>query len=179
MLALTRHLFAFVTALSLLGANAAFAHDTSRHAAPKPGRVLITGDVEKRLRLDASDLARLPQQVVTVTFMSGSGAQTRTFTGPLLLDVLNLAQPDFDPAIKGDKLRHYVVATASDGYQAVVAWGEFDPEFGAKKILLAITEDGVSLADAGPRLVVPGDVRGGRYVSNTVSIRLRPNSDRN
>jgi hypothetical protein len=74
--------------------------------------------------------------------------------------------------IKNDQLRHYVTATGSDGYQALVAYGEIDPNFEAKNVLLAITPDGASLADAGPRLVVPGDKRGGRYVSNVVRVRL-------
>jgi hypothetical protein len=65
-----------------------------------------------------------------------------------------------------------VLATGSDGYQALVAYGEIDPGFGAKEVLLAISQDDVSLADAGPRLVVPGDKRGGRYVSNVVRVRL-------
>jgi hypothetical protein len=54
--------------------------------------------------------------------------------------------------------------TATDDYQAIVAWGELDPGFGNKPILLAFAEDGESLAAEGPRLVVPGDIRGGRYV---------------
>lgn len=178
MLPSMRHLLALVTALSLLGGGAAQAHDTARQADAKPGKVLIAGDVGKRLRLDATELAKLPQQAMTVSFVAGSAYQTHTYTGPLLLDVLNLAKPAFDPAIKNDKLRHYVLATGSDGYQAVVAWGEFDPDFEAKKIVVALTEDGASLADVGPRLVVPGDTRGGRYVSNIVSLKLRPNADR-
>src|SRR5262249_6784167 len=31
------------------------------------------------------------------TFLSGTGPQTHTYTGPLLLDVVNLAQPRFNP----------------------------------------------------------------------------------
>jgi hypothetical protein len=41
-----------------------------------------------------------------------------------------------------------------------------------KGVLIAVIQDGVSLAQQGPRLVVPGDSRGGRYVSNVVSIRV-------
>jgi hypothetical protein len=39
-------------------------------------------------------------------------------------------------------------------------------------VLLATTQDGVSLADQGPRLVVPGDTAGGRYVTGVVKVRL-------
>ena len=78
----------------------------------------------------------------------------------------------FDPAVKNDVLAPVVTTTGSDGYRATVAWGEFDPGFEAKKILVALTEDGVALGDAGPRLVVPVDIRGGRYVSDVVSLQL-------
>jgi hypothetical protein len=39
-------------------------------------------------------------------------------------------------------------------------------------ILLAFAEDGESLAAEGPRLVVPGDIRGGRYVFGVETVRL-------
>jgi hypothetical protein len=39
-------------------------------------------------------------------------------------------------------------------------------------VLLAVGEDDRSLADEGPRLVVPGDIRGGRSVSGVVRVRL-------
>jgi hypothetical protein len=56
-----------------------------------------------------------------VTFQSGAGPQTHTYTGPVLLDVLNLAKPVFDPNIKNDKLRYAVTETGSDDYQVLVA----------------------------------------------------------
>ncbi|MFT3956383.1 MAG: hypothetical protein QM722_18975 [Piscinibacter sp.] len=171
---LVRLLSGLVAALAFVAAGPALAGDHGHRHELKPGRVLIDGDVARRLVVDAADLAKLPQQALTLSFLSGSGYQTHTYTGPLLIDVLALAKPDFDAAVKGDKLRHYVVVTGSDGYRAVVAWGEFDPEFAAKQVVLAITEDGASLADVGPRLLVPGDLRGGRYVSEVVSIRLGP-----
>jgi hypothetical protein len=65
-----------------------------------------------------------------------------------------------------------VSVTASDAYQALVAYGEIDPSFEGKQVLLATTQDGVSLADQGPRLVVPGDIAGGRYVTGVVKVRI-------
>ena len=37
--------------------------------------------------------------------------------------------------------------------------------------------DGASLAEVGPRIVVTGDIRGGRYVSNVVSARFGTRHD--
>jgi hypothetical protein len=112
------------------------------------------------------------QQSVKVTYRAGTATEQHVFTGPLLLDVLTRAIPRFDAAIKNDKLRHYISVTASDAYQALAAYGEIDPSFESKQILLAVTQDGASLADQGPRLVVPGDLAGGRYVTGVVKVKL-------
>ena len=105
---------------------------------------MVKGDVQHHLKLRAADLAILPQQTSQETFQAGATTQTHTYTGLLLLDVLNLATPDFDPGFVG------------------------------KKLLLATTGDRVSLADVGSRLVVPGDARGGRYVTSVVAVVLAP-----
>ena len=143
------------------------------HEPPAAGSLVVAGNVEHRLRMSVADLAAMPgQQTVEVDYRAGSGTEHHVFTGPLLLDVLARAVPRFDPAIKNDKLRHYVSVTASDAYQALVAYGELDPSFENKKILLAVTQDGRSLAGEGPRLVVPGDIAGGRYVTGVVKVKI-------
>ncbi len=48
--------------------------------------------------------------------------------------------------------------------------GEFSPDFGAIPVLLAYTEDGKPLS--APRLVVPGDKKGGRYVSGLTGLKV-------
>lgn len=136
------------------------------------GKVLLIGDIDHPQILDVNALRKLPAQTVEVTFKTGSGDQHHVYVGPLLLDVLTQAGPKFDPAIKNDKLRHYVSVTASDAYQALVAYGEIDPSFENKPVLLAVTQDGASLAGEGPRLVVPGDTAGGRYVTGVVQVRI-------
>lgn len=147
--------------------------NTKSPKAGTAGTFVVNGNVQHKLRLNVSTLAALPnQQTVKVSFRAGGAPEEHTFTGPLLVDVLAKAGPRFDAAIKNDKLRHYVSVTASDAYQALVAYGEIDPSFENKKILLAVTQDGVSLADQGPRLVVPGDGAGGRYVTGVVKVNL-------
>jgi len=71
-------------------------------------------------------------------------------------------------------LRWYAVVTGTDGYQAVIAWGEIAPGFENKSVLVAYAQDGqpLSQADGMARLVVPGDQRGGRYVNNVRTITL-------
>ena len=72
-----------------------------------------------------------------------------------------------DPDTKNAQPSFVVTPTGSDGYRATVAWAELDPAFSGKKALPAVTQDGKK---QGPRLVVPGGVKGGRYVSGVVRL---------
>ena len=106
---------------------------------------------------------------------------TDTYTGALLWDVLGAAGVLTDPAIKNDILRKMVVATGSDGYEVAFALGELSPSFGNAPDPHRLLGHAGPARGNGPggfaRLVVPGDLAGGRYVSNLASLnRLR--SDR-
>ena len=139
-------------------------------ATPPASSVTVTGAVARPLTLTTADLRRFPVRVAWVRYESGSGSERHTYVGARLLDVLNQAQPRFDPAVHNDKLTFAAVVSATDGYRAAVAWAEFDPDFAGTEVLLAYREDGARLDR--PRLVVPGDRRGGRYVSDVVDVTL-------
>jgi hypothetical protein len=115
--------------------------------------------------------ANYTSQTVDVTYLSGDDTIKASFTGVKLWDILGAAQPNFNTDVKNDKLGMYIVATGSDGYEATIAWGEIDPDFGNQNILVAYEQDGKALD--GLRLIVPGDARGGRYVSGLVNLSLR------
>ena len=89
--------------------------------------------------------------------------------------IVDRAGLNLDPDRKNDQLRKYVIVTAKDGYEAVVSWGEIDPELAGAPILLAWEEDGEALTgkDGPVRLVVPTDKGGGRYVSGVVRVEVR------
>jgi hypothetical protein len=63
-------------------------------------------------------------------------------------------------------------AAGADDCSALVAWGEIDPGFGAKQVLLAYKVAGTDLCSTGPTLVVPGDLNGGRDVSTIVKLHV-------
>lgn len=132
----------------------------------KPGEVRIAGEVDKPYTITLADLRKLPQAEAPVEFTSAKGDQKHTYRGVLLHEVLKAAQPRFDQSKKNGQLRGVVAATGGGDYRAVFAWAELDPGFARSQILLAVSEDGTAFEDsAGPRLVVPQDTRGGRYVS--------------
>jgi DMSO/TMAO reductase YedYZ molybdopterin-dependent catalytic subunit len=122
-----------------------------------------------------ADLKKLPAHTVNVSFQGPGGTQSHTFTGALLYDVATAAAPHVDTDRKNDSLRWTARVHATDNYEVVVAWGEFDPGFEARQVLLAYAENGKPLTDDGfARLVVPGDIKGGRYVSNVNLVAFNP-----
>src|SRR5215470_15624565 len=124
MKAARRVLLTIAVALGVLATTGSISPEAG--AKEVAGRFVVKGDVANKLKLTTKDLAALPQHALHVKFQAGSAVQEHDYTGPLLLDVLNLAGPEFDATIKNDNLRHFVAVTGADGYRVVVAWGEFD-----------------------------------------------------
>jgi hypothetical protein len=138
------------------------------------GSIAITGAVNTQGDLTVAELQQFPVEDVEVSYLAGGEPQEHTYTGTSpfgVIDSLGLAVPE---GSKNPYLATYLVFTASDGYQVVIGGGEIDPGFGNHTCCLAWAEDGAVLAgdDAPVRLVVPGDVRGGRYISGVVSIEV-------
>lgn len=141
----------------------------SSPSTPPAGDLVVSGDVREPRTWTRSDLAALPQTTIEVRYESGQGPQERTLTGVPLTEVLPpdaLATTD----AKNDLLSFGVLAVGEDAYRALVSYGEVSPDFGNRGLLVALTEDGKSLER--PRLAVPGDMKGGRYVSDLVELRV-------
>ncbi len=136
----------------------------------------LTGLLAKTGVFKLADLKVLPKSDVTTDAAAGNGRLgEHNYGGPLLYDMLMAAQPKMDPNLKNDLLRRAVIVTGSDGYKIAISWGEIDPNFAAKKILVAYERDGQPLpeADGFARLIVPGDGAAGRYISNVVKIEVK------
>jgi hypothetical protein len=136
---------------------------------PAAGVVRLVGDLRDPRDLHIAELATLPQQKVSVRYGSASGPRSHVEQGVLLSDLLPVEALATTDA-KHDELTFGVLATGSDGYAALVSYGEISPDFGNRGILLATSEDGAALER--PRLVVPGDVKGGRQVSEVIELRV-------
>jgi molybdenum ABC transporter molybdate-binding protein len=163
---------------------AAAANAAPAAAAPVPGvasstfapEVAVKGLVGTPRSFTFDDLSKLPAETVNVSFQAGQGTTQASFTGTRLLNVFDAAGGAKLPNDSNNaKLRTTVMVTGADGYQVALGWGELDPEFGAAPILLAYEQDGKPMGDKQgmARLVVPGDKRGGRYVSTVKSIDIR------
>jgi hypothetical protein len=97
---------------------------------------------------------------------------TSVYTGVSLWDVLNNVGLNLSSA-KNPSLAMYAVATGSDGYQALVSLGEMNPDFGNNGAIIAYAVNGQPLDTSGAtRLVIPGEVKQGRSVSNLISVEV-------
>ncbi len=137
----------------------------------------LSGAVADPMIVTPATLAALHQCTTgTATYLAGPSPTTDTYTGVSLWTLIQDAGLLTDPAIKNDLLGFAVVATGSDGYRAVISLGEIDPMFGHQPDLVAYADTkgqlGPSGSDGALRLVVPGDLAGGRYVSNLVSLQV-------
>jgi hypothetical protein len=150
-----------VLALSVLLIAPALAAD------PAPVVMQLTGQAPHEL--SAAELAAMPAVTQHVAFATEHGDSQADFTGPLLWNVLK-ATNILAGSKPSDAVRQTIKVTGSDGYTAVVAMGELSPAFANHPIQLADRMDGKLLTM--PRLVVPGDVHGGRSVHDVVRIDI-------
>jgi len=134
---------------------------------------VAVGAVDRPGTFALPDLRALPGQTVSVTYGTGAGPVSASFTGPTLWSVLGQAGLTPVPGARNSTLRNVVVATGSDGYKASFSGGELDPRFGGSRapVLVAYAQNGQPLgADGFARAVVPGDAAGGRYVSSLAGL---------
>ena len=127
---------------------------------PSAGALTIEAGGFTRV-LSAAQLAALPAETLSVSFLAGPAAQQHTEVGPALYAVLRAARIPLGP-------NTWVAAVGSDGYVATVTPAE--AWVGERPLLISLNEDGQPLAQ--PRLVADGDVKGGRYVSGVVDLAV-------
>ncbi|MGQ0624973.1 MAG: hypothetical protein ACT4PP_10060 [Sporichthyaceae bacterium] len=162
---------AFSAGASPIGeAGAPTAAGESQLAAAKLRGVRLSGAFDERGPVTRAELLDFTQRTVKAKFEAGGAELSKTFTGPLLLDVLTAAGAQIDPEARNDSLHYAILARAADGYTAVLAFAELEAKYGAKRVLIGLSEDGRTLAR--PRLIVPGDAHGGRYVFDLATITL-------
>ena len=177
-----RAMGAMLCAIALVAASPAPAQST-RDA---PAKLLVTGNVENKLTLAVSDLKELNVQHVedvrqirmTGAASPKDGEQTRRYAGVLLRDVLTRAKPLEKE--RHDLRRSIVIATASDGYQAVFSWAELFLSAIGDGALVIFERDGAPLSrDEGPLALVSlrDNVAGPRHVKWLEKIEIRRITD--
>ena len=124
----------------------------------------------KQTVLTRSDVESLPHVKVTT-----HGSETSaTFEGVALRAVLENAGVEFGHSMRGKRLASCLLVEAADGYRAVIALPELDPDFTDKEVVLAYLQDGKPLDDkAGPyRIVIPEEKRMARWVRQVTKLKI-------
>ena len=118
----------------------------------------VTGEVQRSLTLSVDDLRAIAKR--------RGAAEAGGYGGLRLIDLLEEAdiRRDSPRALR----RTYVVAFATDGYQAVFSWGELFNSPVGPRVLVAIERDGQPLRDGEGRfaLVSLADEKSARGMSN-------------
>ena len=138
-------------------------------AAVEQPSLALEGHIRHPQSFDLAALQKLPAETTQVSFEGERGTQNSSFTGVRLWTLLGEAG-GLDDDSKGAELRHVIKITGRDGYIVVISTGEIAPDFGGKPALIAYRREGAMLDEAGFRLVMPGDKRGGRNVRDVVAI---------
>jgi hypothetical protein len=112
---------------------------------------------------------------ITVTVHNPHTNADEVYSGVRLADLLAKMNAPLGSELHGEALANYIVATGSDGYQAVLALGEVDPAFHPGEVIVADAMNGKPLdAHSGPfKLVVSEDKRPARAVRNLTTIELK------
>jgi hypothetical protein len=129
------------------------------------------GSQQKNISLDS--LHSLPHKTVTVHNPHTNADET--YSGVPLIELLKQVGAPVGHDVHGKALSEYIVATGSDGYKAVLALAEVEPDFHPGDVLVTDTVDGKPLdAKSGPfKLVVTEDKRPARSVHNLVSVEIK------
>ncbi len=129
----------------------------------EPGKLAITGAVERPLNLQISDLEKMPQVSVEVKDHDGN---LTTYQGVPVSELLKSAGASIGEKLKGANMASFVLAEAKDGYRVVFALPELDSAFTDSKVLVAYAANGKPLPDGqGPlRIVAPQEKRPARWI---------------
>ena len=91
----------------------------------------------KRTVLARSDIEALPH----VKVATHESENNTTFEGVALKTVLEKGGVEFGHSMRGKRLASCLLVEAADGYSAVIALPEIDPDFTDKQIVLAFLQD--------------------------------------
>jgi hypothetical protein len=142
-------------------------HGMGKTAMPAGPLKVSFGD--KSAEWTPATLAALPHKTITV--FNEHAKANQTYSGVALIDLL---KPLGVPAIPhGKDLMLYLVAEGSDGYEAVYALAEANPDVHDGSVIVADSMDGKPLAGSGPlQLVSTDEKRPARWVRNLVAMRV-------
>jgi hypothetical protein len=130
------------------------------------------GSVRVPNPLEARDVDALPH--ITITVHNGHTNADETYSGVPLATLLAKQGVPTGKDLRGKALANYIIATGADGYKAVLALAEVDPDFHPGQVIIADALNGKPLDKDGPyKLIVTEDKHPARWVRNLISIEVK------
>lgn len=142
-------------------------------ASSKDSLLVLAFPYHQPWNVSAAEFKSMPH--VTVMFHNTHTNVDESYSGVRLSDLLSRVGAPLGDELRGEALANYIVATGSDGYQAVLSLAEVDPAFHPGDIVVADSMNGAPLdAHSGPfKLVVTEDKRPARSVRNLTTLELK------
>jgi len=139
---------------------------------PVPPALRVSGTGLKDTGLSPADLAAMPRRTVTVKERETTEAK---YEGVAVQELLSKAGMGFGQALRGARLRDYLLAESADGYAVVFALPEVAEEFSDRVVIVADRVDGAPISgrDGPLRVVVSDEKKHARWVRNVVSLTVR------
>jgi len=135
--------------------------------------LVVTADLyHAPVVLSPAEFHALPH--VTLAVHNAHTNADESYSGVPLSNLLAMINAPIGKELRGEALAHYVIATGTDGYSAVLSLAEADPDFHGGQIVVADARDGQPLGKNGPfQLIVSEDKHPARWVRNLNSISLQ------
>ena len=138
----------------------------------------LAGELPNPQRITAAQLHKLRRMEIH-TIDPHDSSKEIVYSGTPLVEVLKAAGLRLDSGMAGirETVAMTVLVEASDGYRAMFALAELDPELTDRVILLADNRDGQPLSPReGPfRIIVPGEKRPARWVRQVRALTVGKN----
>jgi hypothetical protein len=138
---------------------------------PAPPALILRGTGLTETALTLEQFAALPHRTLTVKDHDGE----LKYEGVTVQDLLTKAGMTFGQALRGPRLRDFLLAEASDGYGVIFALPELSEEFSDRLVLVADRADGKPLPDRdGPlHIVVSDEKKHARWVRKLASLTIQ------
>lgn len=132
----------------------------------------IDGDAVKPLAFTRAALEALPQDTIRARVHD---APARLYRGVPISALLRLAGVPTGHALRGQALATTIIASARDGYRVAFSIAELDSDFVRRRVLVALTADGVPMNNNdGPlRIIVEGEGRPARWIRQLIRLHVQ------
>lgn len=143
-----------------------------REGAAEPVGLKVQGAGLKSLELSGQDLAAMARKTLVVKEKDDVEAK---YEGVTVQEILTKAGMGFGQALRGPRMRDYLLAEAGDGYGVVFALPEISEEFSDRVVIVADKINGgpITGRDGPFKIIVSDEKKHARWVRDVRTLTVR------